>query len=174
MTSYIGCGGLILIAVFIGFLFIRRRKIEDEIIKFYKENDFYAANDFPESVLQAIRNRNGQPLKSSLVIEHKPFAFYWLITSTSSTLIVNNTAQTSHQYFLTIVFPPGTVSENFIMKAESFKAESSSFKDFFVLNTEKPIRAERLADGYFFILWQVLNTAEVYRQKLDWLNANLE
>ncbi len=76
MASYIGCPGLILIVLFIVFLFLRRKKLTNELTEFYRKNQFYTVNEFPASILQALGKGNWQCLKGSLVIDHKPFEFY--------------------------------------------------------------------------------------------------
>ncbi|MBX7169965.1 MAG: hypothetical protein K1X72_03335 [Pyrinomonadaceae bacterium] len=173
MTGYIGCAGLVLILLFIVLLFVRRKKIEKGVEEFYKKNQFFGVKELPESISQAIGNGNWIYLKSSLVVEHKPFEFYWLESSTTSTTFVNNSAQTTINCFLTIAFPPNTVSFEFMQKAEKLKETEARKLDFFSLNTDKPYRVEKLNDGSFIISWQVLNRADIFQKKIDWLQQNL-
>jgi len=173
MNGYLGCGGLILIVLFIVFLFIRRRKIENELAVFYKKSQLYGVKEIPDSIRKAIGAGKWFYFKGSLVIEHKPYEFYWLEHLITSLTMVNNVSQTAVSYTLTVVFPPNTVSQTFINKALELNETSLSLKDLVVLNTDKPIRVEKLTDGSFLMTWNVLNRADVYQQKLDWLEANL-
>lgn len=173
MGLYLALGMFFFIILFIVYLFIRRKKIENELSKFYKQNQFYTVKEIPENLRQAINNKNLVCLKSSIVKDHKPFEFYWLESFTTSTTYGNNGPQTSLNCFLTIAFPPNTISEEFMQKAKSFKETEANVKDFFVLNTDKPQKVEKLDDGTFLMMWQVLSKAEVYQKKLDWLEENL-
>lgn len=173
MTGYIGCAGLVFIVLFIIFLFIRRKNIEKGVAEFYQKNQVFRVNEIPNSIKDAIGNGNWIYLKSSLVIEHKPFEFYWLESFTSSMTVVNNVPQTTINCFLTIAFPPNTVNQEFMNKGFQLKENTTKITDFVVLNTDKPYRVEKLSDGSFIMMWQVLNKAEVYQKKIDWLEANL-
>lgn len=173
MGGYIGCGLLILIVLSIIFLFRWRKKQDDGLKEFYKQSQLYSIIDYPEIIRETLGTNNWTSSKGSLIVEHKPFEFYWFETFTRNTVIVNNAAQTTIQPFLAIVFPPHIVSEEFKQKALQSMESKSKFKDFFVLNTTSPVRVERLTDGSFLIMWQVLYRPEIYQQKLDWLAANL-
>ncbi len=173
MTGYIGCFGLILIVLFIIFLFVHRRKINDELVKFYQKSQLYAVNDYPISIREALGKGNWTSSKGSLIIEHKPFEFYWLESFTTSSVMVNGTMQSTISPYLAIVFPPNTVSQEFMLKSTESMKSKSSFKDAFVVNTTNPIRVEKLYDGSFLLMWAVLYKADIYQQKLDWLEANL-
>lgn len=87
--------------------------------------------------------------------------------------MVNGTMQSSITPFLAIVFPPNSVSEDFMRKAWQSIKSKSAVKDFFVLNTDQPIRIEKLSDGCFLMMWQVLYKVNIYEQKLKWLETNL-
>ena len=173
MVGYIGLAGLILITLFIIFLFIRRKKIENELGVFYKNSQLFGVKEIPESIRETIGGGKWFYFKGSLIVEHKPFEFYWLENLTSSIMVVNNTSQTTVNYILAVVFPPNTVSQDFMNKAFEWKNSASAFKDFFILNVNNPYRVEKLSDGSFLIQWNVLNRADVYQKKLDWLQANL-
>ena len=173
MTGYIGCAGLIGIAVMIGLLFLQRKKIESALDVFYRKNNLFSTADTPLSVRQALGDGNWSALKGSLPAGEKSVPFYWLESSTRSTLVVNNVPQTSLNCFLAIAFPPQSVGADFIEKALEWRETPGNVKDFFVLNTDKPQRAERLADGSFLMTWQVLNRADVYQKKIDWLRENV-
>lgn len=173
MTGYISCFGLLIIVLFIVFLFIRRRKINDELVKFYQKSQLYSVNDYPVSIREALGKGNWTCSKGSLIIEHKPFEFYWLESYTTSSVMVNGSMQSTISPYLVIVFPSNTVSQEFMLKATHSMKSNSAFKDFFVINTTNPIRVEKLSDGSFLIMWAVLNKTEIYQQKLDWLEANL-
>jgi hypothetical protein len=173
MTGYISCGIFILIILFIIYLFIRRKRIEKGVAEFYKKNQFYSVKEIPSDILAAIDKGNWTYAKSSLIIEHKPFEFYWLESFTTSQIWSGNNPQTTINCFLTIAFPPNTVSREFMEKAESLKETEARKIDFIALNTNKPYRVEKLIDGSFIICWQVLTRSDVYQQKIDWLQANL-
>jgi hypothetical protein len=173
MSGYISCLIFIGIILFIIFLFWRRRKIENELDIFYKTSQLYGVREVPETIRSAVGDGKVFNFKGSLVIEHKPYEFYWLEKLTSSMTVVNNSAQTTVSYILAIAFPPNVVSQEFINKAFELKETAAGVTDFVVLNTDKPFRVEKLADGSFLMMWHVLNRADVYQKKLDWLEANL-
>lgn len=152
---------------------MRRKRIENEVAEFFKKNQFYSVKEIPSAILEGIGNGNWTYLKSSLVLEHKPFEFYWLESFTTSQTWSNNAPQTTINCFLTIAFPPKTVSQEFMEKAENLKETEARKIDFFALNTNKPYRVEKLIDGSFIISWQVLTRTDVYQKKIDWLQANL-
>jgi hypothetical protein len=173
MTGYISCLFGIGIILFIIFLFWRRKRIENELDIFYKNSQLYGVKEVPETIREALGGGKWYNFKGSLIIEHKPFEFYWLENLTSSVTVVNNSTQTTVSYILAIVFPPKVVSEEFIGKAFALKESEARVTDFVILNTDKPFRVEKLADGSFLMMWHVLNRADVYQKKLDWLEANL-
>lgn len=173
MTGYIAFGGLILIVLFIIFLFLRRKKINKELGEFYRQSQLYSVSEYSEIIREALGKGRWTSLKGSLIIDHKPFEFYWFESYTTSGVMVNGTMQTTINPYLAIVFPPKVVSEEFMQKAFQSKVSDTKFKDFFVPNTTSPIRVEKLSDGSFLMMWQILYQVKIYRQKLDWLEANL-
>lgn len=173
MNSSIGAGVLVLIFLFIVFLFRLRKKRMDDLRKFYDENQIYSIEKFPDIIRDALGNGYWRGAKGSLVIEHKPFEFYWMEGSIETFMTINNSTQAHRIPYLSIIFPPKTVSEDFMEAAYRSMKSASKFKDFFILNTTVPIRIENLADGSFLMMWKVFYKAEIYQQKLDWLQTNL-
>ena len=87
------------------------------------------------------------------------------------------TARFQRDYYLAFFFAPNTVSDDFMRKAIEFSDKSKvgamqKIKDQFTLDTHRPYRAERLADGTFLICWRVLKRRDIYESKIEWLRSN--
>jgi hypothetical protein len=173
MAFYISVGILFLIVGVIVYLFIRRQKIEDGISEFYQKNQFYEVKEIPENIKTAIGKGNWVYFKSSLVIDHIPFEFYWLICSVSSTTWSGSALQTTVNYILNIAFPSSTISRELKKKALQLQKSESNAKNFFIFNTDNPTKVEELKDGTLLITWNVLNRADIFQKKMDWLEENL-
>lgn len=181
MTGYIGCFGLLGIAVFIAFLFLRRKKIESEMTQFYKENSLYTSENCPPNVRESLdamsdnlyccranlRNAAGENVE-----------FCWWEWYLKSSQMINGAPSISFDQYLAVSFAPGAVSGEFISKAirwadKSGDDFSQKAKDFFVNNADTPYRAEILADGSLIICWHtVTKRRAVYEAKIAWLKNN--
>lgn len=180
MTAYIGCIGLLGIIAFIAFLSIRRKTIDGAMGDFYKENLLYTTEDFPPDVRESLTNSdNIYCCRANLILATGAnVEFCWWEWNIKSTTVVNNVASSSYDYYLAVSFAPQTVSDEFMKKAtdwadKSTVAASQKLKDFFVLNTERPYRAEKIADGNFLMCWKVLKRRDVYDAKINWLKNNV-
>ncbi|MBX7169964.1 MAG: hypothetical protein K1X72_03330 [Pyrinomonadaceae bacterium] len=127
--------------------------------------------EIPININNAINEKNGIFRKKELIVGGKPFEFFWI--ETFETVQMINTRQTLYYYYLTVAFLPNTVSQEFMRIAENLQISGTSAKAFLTINTEKPKKVQRLFDGSFTITWQVLNRAEIFQKKIDWLQANL-
>ncbi|MEP6901424.1 MAG: hypothetical protein ABJA66_06710 [Actinomycetota bacterium] len=148
--------------------------------EFYKENSLYTTENAPPNVRESLgASDNLYCCRANLTLATGAnIEFCWWEWYIKSTTVVNNAPTTSFDYRLAVSFAPGTVGDEFIQKAirwadKSGREASQKVKDFFVLNTETPYRAEKLADGSLLICWQILKRRDVYDAKINWLRQNV-
>ena len=180
MTGYIGCLGLIGIAVFIALLFVRRKKIEKDMSGFYQEQSLFTTEDMPPTVRESLgASENLYCCQSNLTtVTGANIEFWWWEWNIKSNTMVNNVSSVSYAYYLAVSFAPNTVSDEFVQKALQWANKDNrdfgqKFKDFFVLNTQIPYRAEKLADGSLIICWRILKRRDNYNTKIVWLKNNI-
>lgn len=180
MNAYIGCVGLLGIALFIALLFVRRRKIENEMSGFYKENSLYVSENCPQNIRESLSDsENIYCCRTSLRnAKGKNIEFCWWEWFIKSTTMVNGMPSASFDYYLAVSFAPNVVSRKFTELAIRASDKSGDdfakkAKDFFVLDTEAPYRAETLADDSLIICWRVLKRRDIYDAKINWLKNNL-
>ncbi len=182
MASYVGCCGLLGIAVFIALLFLRRRKIENEMADFYKTHSLYVAKDEPPNVRESLDagSDNLYCCRTNLTTATgSNIEFCWWEWYLKSNTTINGAPSVSFTHYLAVSFAPHSVSEEFMREAidwadKSGDDVSQKAKDFFITNTETPYRAEMLADGTLIICWRtVIKRREVYEAKIEWLKNNL-
>lgn len=75
--------------------------------------------------------------------------------------------------YLTVVFPVGSVSPNFMQQMAQLSDSSMNLLDLTKWHRDIPSNARQLSDGSFAIKWQMLFKSELFKEKLDWLEANL-
>lgn len=174
MGAYIGCFGLILIGVIIVALFWRRKKIEDGVDKFYADNGLVFEPGVPAAITETLGDGNWSRHKGTLKFVDGPqVTFDWIINFTTSTTVSNNVPQTTLHYFLTVLFAPNTIGEEFKTLVKGQMAEPKTAKEFVALNTRRPIRAEETADGSFLVVWPALDRADIYQERLNFLRGNV-
>ena len=180
MTGYIGCFGLLAIAFFIILLFFQRRQIDNEMTEFYKENSLYTSENCPPNVRESLGASENLYCYPANLITAKggKIGFFWWEWFVKSTAVINRVPSASFDYYLAVSFAPNTVSREFTELAiraadKSGDDFAQKAKDFFVLDTETPYRAEILADGSFVICWRVLKRRDIYDAKINWLKNNL-
>lgn len=174
MAGYIGCFGLIVIALFIAALFLRRKKIEKGVDAFYKESGLEFMAGVPPAIVETLGEGNWTRYRGHVTAaEGKVVPFDWIISFTSSISVSNNTAHTTLNYFLTVLFPPHTVDEKFKKLVKAQMDAPKTAKEFFALNTKRPVRAEELPGGSFLVVWPSLDRADIYSERLAFLKANL-
>jgi len=168
--SILSCSLFIGIAVLIIFLYLRRKKMETGVSLFLKKYAICPTPNEPAIVREALDNK----WLCSVGRLPNGAQFYWWQKFTSSISVVNNVAHTTINCFLAISMPPDSMIDGVMERLDILKNEGSAVKDFFVLNTDKPYRAEMLADGSFLIAWQVINSPDVFEKKIEWLIANVK
>ena len=178
MTGTIGCVGLIAIAIFIVLLALWSRRSRKGVREFYAKYGMFSADDPPKNVLDAIGVAKPLCLHGSVSsISGSVVPFHWWEWTRSSLHSTGTGVQGSISCFLAISFAPDTVSKEFQQKAIAQKEAKRSvlkiFKDIYALDTDKPIRIEKLADGTFVIFWQVVQRPKVMEDKIAWLKTNL-
>lgn len=174
MAGYIGCFGLIVIALFIVALFLRRNKIEKGVDAFYKGSGLEFVAGVPPAVIETLGEGNWTRYRGQVTAaDGRMVTFDWIISFNSSISVSNNTAHTTLNYFLTILFPPHSVDDKFKTLVKTRKDAPKTVKEFFALNTKRPVRAEELPDGSFLIVWPSLDRADIYSERLAFLKANL-
>lgn len=174
MAGYIGCFGLLTIAILIIGLFLLRRNIDKGVVDFYANNGLVFEPGVPAAIIETLGEGNWSRHKGTLKFADGPqVTFDWIINFTSSTLVSNNVPQTTLSYFLTVLFAPNTIGEDFKTLVKGQMAEPKTAKEFVALNTKRPIRAEELADGSFLVVWPALDRADIYQERLNFLRGNV-
>ena len=182
MTGYIGCFGLLGIAVFIVLLYLIRKNNDNEMTEFYKENSLYTSENCPPNVRESLgaANDNLYCCRANLTTaQGESVEFCWWEWYLKSTTMINGVPSSSFTHYLAVSFAPNSVSDEFIETAihwadKSGDDFSQKAKDFFVNNTDKPYRAEILADGTLIICWHtVTKRRDVYEAKIVWLKNNI-
>ena len=178
MNGTIGCIGLLAIAAFIVLLALWSRSKRKGVAQFYAKYSMVAADDAPQNVRDAM----GVDVPLCLKGKIKPAAggevqFYWWEWSSSSMHYTGGGSHGSISCFLAVSFPPNTVSEAFERKTFEEKDAATGIltkvKRGIALDTETPIRIEKLPDGTFIIFWAVLQRPEIMEHKIAWLRENL-
>jgi hypothetical protein len=174
MGAYIGCFGLIVIALIIVALFWRRKKIEEGVDAFYKENGLVFTAGVPPVIVEALGEGNWTRYCGQITTaDGKTVPFDWIISFTTSTTVSNNTPQTTLNYFLTVLFPAHTVDDKFKTLVKTQMEAPKTAREFVALNTKRPIRAEELPDGSFLVVWPSLDRADIYSDRLAFLRNNV-
>ena len=182
MTSYIGCFGVLGITVFIALLFLRRKKIENEMTDFYQAHSLYTTKDEPPNVRESLSAGNDNLyccLANLTTKTGERIEFCWWEWYLKSTTTINGAPSASFTQYLAVSFAPNSVSDEFIETAVHWADKSEDdfaqkAKDFFVNNSDTPYRAEILADGSLIICWRtVTKRRDVYEAKIEWLKNNL-
>lgn len=171
MAGYIGLLTLVVIATIIVFLFWRRKKIENDVGDFYQQNGF--VSDTIPPAARAMLGDKWICFRVKIRVQNKHLEFHWLEAYRASTIVTDNVPHTTQDNFLAVVLPPRSVSRDFISRVSAWMRPKNSNIDFFVLNTEKPIRAEILKDDSYLIVWRTLNRDDVMSKNLTWLKENL-
>ena len=174
MTGCIGIFMLLGIVVLIAVLGLQSKKNSDETAEFFEKHSLVAITNVPSAIFEAI---GVEPFycRQGIVNEIPIFWCRWSIQSMIST---GNSRQISSDYYYAAAFSPETVSEEFMQKVFEFKDKSGQnfsqkAKDWFVVNTNNPYRAEKLSDGSFLICWRAKNTGKDYERTFSWLQNNL-
>ncbi len=180
MNSYIGCIGLLGVAGFILLLFLRRKRIENEMTLFYKAHSLYRTKDEPPNVREILGGSDNLYCCRANVATTagENVAFGWWEWYVKSSQVINGVPSASFTHFLAVSFAPNSVSDNFISTAlqstdRSADSAGQKVKDFFAADTQNPYRAEILADGTLIICWQVASRRDVYEAKFEWLKNNV-
>lgn len=178
MNGTIGCIGLIAIAILILFLALWSRRSRKGVGEFYAKYGMFSVDDPPQNVLDAIGIAKPLCLHGSVSsISGAVVPFYWWEWTRSSLHSTGTGVQGSVSCFLAISFTPNSVSNQFEQKAIDLKEAKRSvlkmLKDIYALDTDKPIRIEKLADGSFVIFWQIVQRPKVMEDKITWLKNNL-
>jgi len=181
MNSYIGCFGLLGIAGFIVLLFLRRKRVENDMTLFYQAHSLYRTENEPPNVRENLdaASDNLFCCRANLKnVKGENVEFCWWEWYLKSNTMINGVPSVSFAHYLAVTFAPNSVSDDFIKKAllladQSADSAAQKVKDFFVADTQNPYRAEILMDGTLIICWQVAKRRDVYEAKIEWLKSNV-
>ena len=179
MTGCIGLFILFGIVIFIAILGMKNKQNRNRTVQFYEQHSLIPITEIPTVIFEVFNNQVVYCRQGNLqTTNSETVPFFWCEWSIQSMISSGTSRQISTDYYLAAAFSPAIVSEEFERKAISFTDKSDEdfsqkAKDFFVLNTEKPYRAEKLSDGSFLICWRVKNLAEDYERDFAWLQNNI-
>jgi len=118
MNSYIGCLCLVGIAGFIVLLFLRRKRIENEMTLFYQTHSLYRTTDEPPNVRESLGvSENLYCCRANLAAAGESVEFCWWEWYVKSSQVINGVSSVSFTHFLAFSFAPNSVSNDFINKA---------------------------------------------------------
>jgi hypothetical protein len=180
MLPLIGVIFVSIIAFILILVVFQPRRISKDFPKFYNDHALVRTDDAPP-IIKAALGAEIDPtcwLGNLKNLGGGEIPFYWWQWYTSSRINAGDgSTRASYKNFLAVSFLPNILSGDFEQKAIESKQTSDlsqKFVNALVVDSRTPIRAEKLADGSFLIVWQVTEKAKVLKEKLEWLKANVK
>lgn len=151
-------------------IFVRKSKISKKVNVFYQQNHFQDVRELSDNIKGFFEDETLTPKQSVLVINNRTIPFYWIESSTKQTFNIIEANKPELLHYLTVVFPPATVSRAFMQQSiDTVDSSSGSIS----WNTDRIILAKLLMDGSFALKWRNIETTDNYEKKLAWLKANV-
>ncbi len=170
MGQYFACVGLLIIVGLVVIIFFRKSLIGKKVKSFYQHQQFLDVQHLPDEINAFFEDEELKPKQGVLIINNRTISFYWIESYTKQTFYIIETNKPALLHYLTVVFPPGSVSQNFIQQTINAADPKLGLIKW---DTESVVQASVLSDGSFAVKWRNLETTENYEKKLAWLMANV-
>lgn len=162
---------LTLFAVLVGaiiWLFVWRRKVDRGLGNFIQDSGFERVSSVPEAA-SAVFGRHTVAFRGRIVVGERTVPFLFLDGSHTSQVGSDTTLHIYHG----LVLAGDDADFRVESRCREAMAKKSPWRDFFALNTERPLLVERLPDRSLLVKWNGLDRADIYRKKMDFLAAAL-
>jgi hypothetical protein len=162
---------LTLFAVLIGSivgLFVWRGKVDQGLGNFIQDSGFEPLPALPEPVATAF-GLKPHGYRGKIVVRDRTVPFLWLQASHVSSGAPHTTLHIYHG----VVLSPDDADFRVETRCREAMAQKSPWRDFFALNTERPLLVKRLPDRSLLVKWNGLSRVDIYRKKMDFLSAVL-
>lgn len=170
MAQIFPCVGLLLIIIVLAVIFLRKNFISKKVNSFYQQNHFADVTTIPENINELFDHEILNPKHGEIVVQNQRIPLYWIESCTYQIPHIIKTPRPKNLHYLTVVFPPASVSHTFIQQTINSVNPHPGFINW---DTETVVQATVLADGSFAIKWQNFETTENYEKKMAWLMANV-
>lgn len=170
MTQIFAFAVLLFILGSLVIIFVRKSKISKKVNEFYQQNHFQNVRELSDNIKEFFEDETLTPKQGALMINNRTIPFYWIESSTRKTFNVIEANKPELLHYLTIIFPPATVSRAFMQ--QSIDTVDSSLGSI-NWNTDRIILAKLLKDGSFALKWRNIETTDNYEKKFAWLKANV-